>query len=356
MNSATTGSITPGVVIDNGDKRRYLQAIWTASQDEDEPLGRPAGGWWSIADWATASTLLVAGSTPVGFAAIEHRAGATVAEARVGLLPGERSPERAARLLGDMLALAQLQGAAVVRLYTPEAATWITQAAALLGFQLVRTQHTLRRPADAVPFEAALPEGVAIRPLRDGEELALLAALNRAWTGSWNFRPITARALRHDLEGQREGMLVAVDEARPEQIIGTVHAILRPLQPEAHGNADAWISNLTSDPAQRGRGLGRALLAAGLAHLRRRRAGSVRLGVDGENTAALQLYGSAGFQIISSVQIFDRALPEGTATVDGLRHRSSRLYVPGKKALVDAMASEYDHPHQGEALRQGGGR
>jgi mycothiol synthase len=308
------------------DGDQWLQEIWTASQEHDEPLGRPFGGWWSIADWATASTLLVAGSSPVGFAAIEHRTGAAVAEARVGLLPGERSPEHAAQLLGDVLALTQSVGASAVRLYTPEAATWITQAAALLGFQLVRTQHTLRRPAGAVPsFESALPEGLAIRPLRDGEERALLAALNRAWTGSWNFRPITASALRHDLEGQREGMVVAVDEARPEQIIGTVHAILRPLQPEAHGNADAWISNLTSDTAQRGRGLGRALLAAGLAHLRRRGAGLVRLGVDGENTAALRLYRSASFQIISSVHILELALPEGTATVDGLRHRSFHL-------------------------------
>jgi len=36
-----------------------LQAVWSASQDGDEPAGRPHIGWWSIPTWATASRILV---------------------------------------------------------------------------------------------------------------------------------------------------------------------------------------------------------------------------------------------------------------------------------------------------------
>ena len=49
------------------------------------------------------------------------------------------------------------------------------------------------------------------------------------------------------------------------------------------------------DPAEQGTGLGRALTLAGLRHLQSREIPAVMLYVDGENAAAIRLYGSLGF-------------------------------------------------------------
>ena len=170
----------------------------------------------------------------------------------------------------------------------------------------MRTQHIMLRPPDAAPFVEVPVEGVHIRALRDGEEPTLLAALNHAWATTWNARPLSATALARDLEGQRTGMLVAVDAADETRIVATVHALLRPDLRNPDGHVYAWISNLTTDPAWCGRGLGRAMFAAGLDYLRSHGARSVALGVDGGNLVPLALYRTAGFAPTSTVIIAER--------------------------------------------------
>ena len=135
----------------------------------------------------------------------------------------------------------------------------------------------------------------------------MLAALNRAWTGTWNFVEISYDMLEHDLRGQREGMLLGVDAA--DKIIATCHAVFDPSEQNPDGNPRAWISNLTVDPGFRGRGIARAMLAAGIAHLRSRGATSVTLGVDADNPAPFRLYQSVGFEITSRVEAWDAFLP-----------------------------------------------
>jgi mycothiol synthase len=303
---------TPPVLIHSAtlefSYRAEIQAVWSASQDCDEPAGRPHDGWWSISDWATASRLLVHDDAVIGFAAIEYQPGADAAEARLGLLPAQRRPGLAERLMHMAVDMAQQAGAPRLRLYIPTAATWASTAARAWEFHSIRAQHLMLRPAAAPSLPTVPVAGTHIRPLRWGEDGALLAALNRAWATTWNVRPITATALAADLREQRAGMLVAVADADAARIAGTVHALFDPAQRNPDGNSYAWISNLTTDPAWRGRGLGRALLAAGLRHLYARGARSVALGVDGGNTAALQLYQSVGFTPISTVAIWERAI------------------------------------------------
>ncbi len=166
------------------------------------------------------------------------------------------------------------------------------------------------RPADAALPGVVLVPGVRIRSIIDGEEPALLQFLNHAWAGTWNFRPITMEALQADLGGQRQGMLIAVDEADPGRILGTCHAMFDQGYRNPDGQPYAWISNLTTDPAARGRGLGRALLTAGLHELHAQGAGSVALGVDGGAVVPLALYRSVGFATISAVAISVRPAME----------------------------------------------
>lgn len=285
-----------------------LQAVWAASQDQDEPVGKPPEGWWSIIDWATTMRVVRDAGTPVGMAAIEYSRAGEVAEARLALLPQRRHQAHAETLVQAAIDLAVVAGARIVRLYAPAAATWALAAAGAAGFHTIRSLQIMLRSASAEPLEAAPVAGVLIRALQAGEEPALLAALNRAWAGTWNFRPITIAALRRDLLGQEAGMLVAVDANNPAHIVGTCHAIINPEQVKPDGFPSAWISNLTIDPAWRGRRLGRSLLAAGLTRLRARGAGSVALGVDGGNEIPLRLYQSAGFETISTTLILEKTI------------------------------------------------
>ena len=321
-----------------------IQSVWSVSQDVDEPLGRPFGGWWSLMDWATTTHVLVASGAVIGVAAVEYQPGAEAAEARVVLLPGHRQRRNAVELIRAAITLARDLRASVVRLYTPVGALWVTEPARALGFQMIREQHVMLRPADVAPPVAAPVPGVLIRPLMDGEEPALLQFLNHAWAGTWNFRLITMEALRSDLEGQRRGMLVAVDEADPARIIGTCHAMFDPAHRNPDGQSYAWISNLTTDPAARGRGLGRALMTAGLHYLYAQGAGSIALGVDGGAAIPLALYRSVGFATISAVTIWERPVKEHLRPANALcipwpSHVSTPAQVPSAgNGAVDARA------------------
>ncbi len=320
-----------------------VQQVWSVSQDVDEPLGRPADGWWSLSDWATTSRVLVVAGAVVGVAAVEYRAGAEAAEVRVALLPEHRRRRAAMTLIRAISTLARDLGAPLVRLYAPVAASWATEPARARGFHAIREQHVMLRPADAAPPTTAPVPGVRIRPLMDGEEPVLLAFLNHAWTGTWNFRPITMEALLSDLAGQGQGMLVAVDEADQSRIVGACHALFDPAHHNPDGRPYAWISNLTTDPAGRGRGLGRALLVAGLEYLRAQGAGSIALGVDGGAAVPLALYRSIGFATISAVAIWERSVTQPSWTA-GAAYPSAGNRIDAQRVMVDAPVDAHAVP------------
>jgi mycothiol synthase len=285
-----------------------IQAVWATSQDTDNLGFRPRGGWWSLPAWATASRLVLEAGQAIGVAAIRLEPGETIAEGRLALLPTQRCLRIGRRLLASALALAQAAQASQLRLYLPAPAEWARRAAEASGFALVRTQQIMLRPAGSRPIPVPSASRLSIRPLRVGEEEIVLAALNRAWAETWNFRPLTPEALLDDLVGQRAGFLVAHEPSAEQRILGTVHALFDPAHQNPDGQPYAWISNLTTDPTTRGRGLGRALLTAGLAFLQVQGATSVTLGVDGGNEAAMRLYHSLGFTPINTVEIWERPL------------------------------------------------
>jgi mycothiol synthase len=291
-----------------------LQAIWAASQDQDDPTGRPPEGWWSIADWATTIRVIREAGAPVGMTAIEYSPGSEVAEARLALLPWRRQQPHAETLVQAAVDLARNAGARFVRLYAPASAAWALAPARATRFATIRSLQSMLRPASDAPLPATPVAGVQIRVLPHGDEAALLAALNHAWAGTWNFRPITLAALRRDLLDQEAGMLVAVEEENPNHIVGTCHAIFNPEQVNPDGSPSAWISNLTIDLAWRGRRLGRVLLAAGMDNLRARGASSIALGVDGGDEIPLRLYQSAGFQTISTTLILEKTIESAGAS------------------------------------------
>jgi mycothiol synthase len=291
------------------------QAVWEASSAHDDPGGRQRGGW-SLSAWASDWRVLVPRAEPervVGVAAVRANGSAPdagIVHARVVLDPAHRAPSRASALVDASVALAREARGTRVRTFIPSSGEWARTAVEQAGFARVRTIYHMLRPADVPTFESRPTPGLSIRGMRSGEEPRVLAALNRAWAGTWAFMPIRPEQLEQDLDGQREGMLLGVRADDHEQIVATVHAIYDPTDQNPDGQPRAYISNLTVDPEYRALGYGRALLAAGLDHLKARGAASITLGVDGGNATPLQLYRSAGFEVISSIDAWDLPLAE----------------------------------------------
>jgi mycothiol synthase len=284
-----------------------VQAIWESSNYEDDPVGWPRGGW-SVAAWATHSRVLVLDGRLVGVAALRAE------RTPDGAMPGRLALEVSARHapLAEMLVQATLDMVREAhgkraRLFVPGRAEWTQTAVAAAGFKQERTIAHMLLPAEVPTPEAPpLDADLRLRSIQPGEDERVLAALNRAWAGTWNFVTITLSMLQHDLVGQREGMLLAVDAS--DHIRATCHAVFDPTSHNPDGNPRAWISNLTVDPDFRGRGISRAMLAAGIAHLRSRGATSVTLGVDADNPAPFRLYTSVGFEIASRLEAWDAFL------------------------------------------------
>ncbi|MBN9393252.1 MAG: GNAT family N-acetyltransferase [Chloroflexi bacterium] len=287
-----------------------LHFIWEASQDIDDPAGRPPEGWWSLGDWTKTGLVLSKDTQPIGLAAFKPTREPDAIEVRLALLPGYRQPEAVTHLVEGVFDEARHMGFNSVRFFFSGGGAWATEIVAGFGIEPLRKYHSMLLPAAVEVPLFPVPEGMRIRPLAEGEDEAALAALNKAWATTWNFRPIPMKALQKDLDGQRTGFLVAVPLSAETHVIGTCHAILDPHNYNHDGGIYALISNLTNDPDWRGRGLGRALLTAGIHHLRARGATSVRLGVDGGNPVPMALYHSIGFKSISSVEVWTGQIPE----------------------------------------------
>jgi mycothiol synthase len=277
-----------------------IQAVWDSSSSHDDPAR-------SFAAWATATQVLVLDGRVIGVAAVRAEAAPDGAmPARIALEVAARLADRAVMLVQASVDMVRAAGGERIRLYLPSRTTWLQAAAQQAGFSVVRTVAHMLLPAAAPTPEADPVPGVTLRSIRPGEDHQVLAALNRAWTGTWNFVEIGFEMLEADLKGQREGMLLGVDAA--DKIIATCHAVFDASEQNPDGNPRAWISNLTVDPDLRQRGVARAMLSAGIAHLRARGASSITLGVDADNPAPFRLYQSVGFEISSSSQAWDRTL------------------------------------------------
>ena len=283
-----------------------VQALGEASSAEDDPASWSRGGW-SVAAWATDTRVLEVGGRLVGVVAVRAEPAPDGAmPARLALDVSARQLASAESLVEGAIALIRQAEGRRARLFVPSRATWLQAAAQQAGFAPIRMIAHMLLPASA-PTPATKPlRGLRIRSIRPDEDERVVSALNRNWAGTWNFVSIPIEMLQHDLEGQREGMLLGVDDA--DRIIATCHAVYEPDERNPDGSPRAWISNLTVDPDYRQRGIARMMLAAGIAHLRSRGATSITLGVDAHDPAPFQLYRSIGFEISTSQEAWDKQL------------------------------------------------
>lgn len=223
----------------------------------------------------------------VGYAQVEsgpdHTTGALVVE------PGRRRRGVGSALVRDMLAAG-----------SPPLQLWaVGDTAAARGLAV---QAGLRRSRELLIMTRPLTEPVAPPRLRPDTVIRAFAvgADEEAWLAvnarAFAQHPEQGRMSRADLDERMaepwfdpEGFLVAM---QAEAMIGFHWT-------KQHPDHLGEVYVLGVDPDAGGRGLGKELLAAGLAHLQRGGNTAVELYVEGEHAAAIGLYRGYGFAVSS---------------------------------------------------------
>ncbi|MBM7173622.1 GNAT family N-acetyltransferase [Streptomyces sp. G44] len=178
----------------------------------------------------------------------------------------------------------------------PAEAAGALRLATALGY--VERNRRMAKPVPAGP--AALPPGVAGRPMTEGEYEVWLARAKRSYTRNWSDRGVPEAQAHAKAETDYAGLLPQ-GQATPGALLsvltkdgakaGTLWLQLR--------DDDAFVFRVEVDEDCRGRGHGRSLML--LAEAQARAGGRDRIGLNvfAGNATALCLYESLGYEPFS---------------------------------------------------------
>ena len=160
------------------------------------------------------------------------------------------------------------------------------------GMEVVRSLWKMRWQDEGVP-EVNLPPGFAVRSLVAGQDEDTLTDLqNVAFGENWGFSPNTVEQIRVRVENNRggpESIIFITEEGKPAAYNWTM------FYPDDESPSGV-VAMTGVHPNYRGRGIGRAVVTAGIAYLVERGASFVDLEVDADNIPARELYLNLGFR------------------------------------------------------------
>ena len=251
-------------------------------------------------DRAARNLLLRRGQDLAGYA---HLGPADPAEGRSGELVIHPAHRR--RGLGLALALATLaqESGLPVRLWAHGDLPAAARLATVAGFRRTRILWQMWRSLRDAVAEPRLPPGVSLRAFVPGQDEEDWLGVNaRAFAshpeqGKWTLADLAHREAAPWFDP--DGFLLAERGGRLAGFHWT--KIHKPAAGQAGDGSSRTAEPVGEvyvigvDPAEQGTGLGRALTLAGLRYLQGRQIPAVMLYVDGENAAAIRLYGSLGF-------------------------------------------------------------
>ncbi len=216
--------------------------------------------------------------------------------------PGHRGQGLGRWLLETAVEHSRKLGARVVQIPVASGVPAGEQFLRRNGFRVVRRHW--RMSIDKYRHRICpVPGGFELHRFVPGDEESLCALQNRAFAGSWGFRPNTVAEIRYQVNiggGHPEGILFLSDGERQ---VGYCWTMAHPAE-----SGKGQIKMIGVVPEYRGRGLGRALLVAGVSYLRGRGMKEIELTVDGNNIGAIRLYRSAGFKRTGIILWYQRRL------------------------------------------------
>lgn len=243
-----------------------------------------------LAQERCAHLLAVDGDEPVGYLNLTPGRDGTDATAELVV-----SPDARRRGIGRaMVDTAVAHTGGRVRFWAHGTVPAARALAESMGLRPVRELIRMRRTLRDIP-EVVVPEGIRIRTYSGAGDHAELLRVNNAafaWhpeQGGWSDTDIADRIGESWFDPH--GLFLATDGSG-ERVLGFHWT-------KVHGDDLGEVYVVGVDPAEHGRGLGRALTLAGIDHLARRLqpAGrpEVMLYVESDNAAALRTYQALGF-------------------------------------------------------------
>ena len=166
------------------------------------------------------------------------------------------------------------------------------------GFRPARWFFDMVRPTLDDVVEAALPEGLDIRPIDRSLARAVWDADIEAFADHWGGFDHSEANLERWLNAPTTDLSLWVVAFDGDEIAGGVINSIDPDQNAVLGVRRGWLNSVFTRRAWRRRGLATALVARSLARLRDRDMTSAALGVDADNAnGALGLYERLGFAV-----------------------------------------------------------
>ncbi|MFC1963943.1 GNAT family N-acetyltransferase [Chloroflexota bacterium] len=168
-----------------------------------------------------------------------------------------------------------------------------------LGFRAVRRFLEMRTVLEK--FRDTHTPGC--QPMRPGEEAKLTRLQNRSFAGSWGYHPNTLEQITYHFsagEASPEDVILCCLGDKPAGYCWTM------VFPNGKGAGRGRVFMMGVDPEHRGEGIGRRVLTAGLAHLKRKGIAEVDITVDSENEVAISLYRATGFEAKASSLWYER--------------------------------------------------
>ncbi|MBJ7359753.1 mycothiol synthase [Nocardioides sp.] len=198
---------------------------------------------------------------------------------------------------GSALAAAAFAGDGAVTAWSHGDHPAAARLAAAHGLERARELWVMRRPASAPLPEVAVPDGLEVRSYRP-EDAAEVVRVNAAAfahhpeQGAMDQAELAERMAEDWFDPA--GLLVAESTGDGATGLLGFHWTKR------HSTDLGEVYVVGIDPAAQGRGLGRVLTVAGLAHLAAVGVDEVLLYVESDNTAARRLYEGLGFTHVAA--------------------------------------------------------
>jgi mycothiol synthase len=222
--------------------------------------------------------------------------------------------ERFAALLAALVDRAGADGATAVHWESEAAEAEVDALAARTGLDQRRDILRLERALPLAPAEAGPTPAVAVRPLRPGtaDETAWVATNNRSFAGHPDQGRESVASLHRAMAEpwfDAAGLLL-LDGDPPVDAGGRLDGFcwVKTHPATAEGPAAGEIYVIGVDPDAGGRGLGRALVVAGLDHMAAHGLTRALLYVDADNAPARRLYDRLGFTVASTRRVRSRQL------------------------------------------------
>ncbi|MFC1971477.1 GNAT family N-acetyltransferase [Chloroflexota bacterium] len=221
------------------------------------------------------------------------------------LSPQHRGKGLATKLLDGAMYRAREVRAGVLHVNIMEDNALAKAVLSRLGFEHVRRFFEFKLDMTGLNWQEANHTVQECCKLRHGEEAKLTRIQNLSFVEHWGYNPNTLETTTYRINHSNcapEDVFLAYEE---DKVIGFCWT-------ETYGKQEGRIFMLGVDPDNRGKGVGKRLLLAGLAHLRGKGMRVVGLTVDSDNEEACTLYRSAGFEFCKGSLWYERAVTQDT--------------------------------------------